>query len=207
MWVLTDLGIASLLAGDHDMSRRYMEAGLAIALEQGWTRDAAIYYGNLGAIADEEGDLDLAAELFEGTLAPLREAQDRQMEANMTANLASVELRRGRLSYASELLSRSLTLGTIDDTLDVTDALITAAAILSETGDARTAAVLVAHTSATVEQTKLKLDVNTARLHTETTDQAREALGPDAFDDAWAAGCALTSEGAVALALEALADE
>jgi len=123
------------------------------------------------------------------------------LRSSARAQLASLEVRAGRLDEARALLVQSVDAG--DDTelstLTVTFSLVIAAQLALADGDARRAAVALGAADALRRRARLKAWPSTRRRETELVTRVAEAADSWDFEDALAAGAQLSHREAVVL--------
>jgi predicted ATPase len=204
VWTLTDLGIASGKHGRLDDERAYFERALEHARQSGYTRGVGVNCINLGGSYLESDELDRAEEFLQQAVTILRELSDDQAAGNVLGALALVDLRRGRVESAKELLRESMVLSRrSDDRLVLAHTLVVAGAILGASGDGPAAAAVLGGTAALQEEMDLALDHVEARLYEETLAQMRER-GGETFELAFEEGRRRAYEETLDLALAAL---
>ena len=203
---LTDLGIAHNNQGENERARSYFEESLALARVIGDARRAGVNLINLAEVAMQEGDLDRAAGLQEEALAAVVAAGDQQSAGNVLANNALVEFRRGNLREAAQKLSEAMRRSQLtDDRYTLAHSMVTAAAILTASSEAHTAALILGRAERMREEMELALGSSETKLRDEVTTDLRDRLGTELLDQALAAGGVTEHDQALATALAALA--
>lgn len=139
--------------GDFARSTALSEEGLAIAREHGYAFGQARALLSLGITAEWQGDLDLAAALYEESRELMAERDDPERLPHWTlipaANLADVALLRGDPALAATLAEEAVSgWRTMGYLWGIAQALGTAAAAASERGDQVRAARLYDETLA-----------------------------------------------------------
>ncbi len=102
------LGQFALHLGEFEVARTHFLAGLADAERMGHREIQAECELNLGDLAYELGQSDVAQAAWQRSLHISRDAADRHGEANAWAALAKAELHEHRLSAAAALLAQAL---------------------------------------------------------------------------------------------------
>jgi predicted ATPase/transcriptional regulator with XRE-family HTH domain len=186
------------LAGNVADARARHREGLSLARQIGHEHMIAGHLHHLGMIASMvDRDVDAARPLLEESLARFRGLGYLRFEALLLALLGSVEDAAGNEARADSLLSESLDLMALTGTLGVLWPLNEIARVAARRGRPRQAATLASAAD------RLRVLAGASRLpHVEAWLRAlRESLGEPAFQEAWAVGCELSVEGAVALAI------
>jgi non-specific serine/threonine protein kinase len=160
-------------------------------------------FQSLARLAEEQGDLDRAAQLLDETLTFSRARGASHGVANVLRTMAMHACRRGDVERATALLDESLRLfHGLADVPCSWNQLVLVAHVATKAGHHTRAARLLG--AADVQQRASGMvPLNIARaVHDETIAAARSGLGEDAYAAAWAEGRAMTLEQAVAYALE-----
>jgi predicted ATPase/DNA-binding SARP family transcriptional activator len=203
---LSNLGAILLAAGQPERAAPLLGDAVALAREVGDARIAALAINNLGDLALTQGDYARAEPLFTESLAFLRERGDTANVARSLFNLGSVALMLRRLPVARERYTEALALGReAGDQEDLAWCLLGIAGVASVAGDGERAAMLLGAAEALLDAMGAAFKPFERRLHDTTTEQARDACGADAFEDARRRGAALELDEAITLATAAAA--
>ena len=165
------------------------------------TYSLALAIGLLGFALAANGENEEARQSFEESLEICRVHGFSRAEAEVLSGLADL-MRTASPSKALEYYRESIELAwEMGYLAQVADCLRGIAPIALAGGDARDAATLLGVFAAFVERIGAILSPADKEELDATIAQAREALGNDAFDAAWAEGGVLSVEQAVDLAL------
>jgi predicted ATPase/class 3 adenylate cyclase len=198
------LGVAIGEAGDWRSARPLLQESLELFRELGnefrimWgTRTLAWAYAELG-------DRTRARELYEDALRLARAAHNRLFESVVLGSLSSVAVNEGRPQDSPALLMESLRIQRgLGDRVELAVSLAHAAEALAALGRAETSARLLA----AFEVLSQELGGSypwVSRMNEKTLSEVRPQLEPAMFKAAQEDGARLTSEKALALALDAL---
>ena len=196
---LSKLGGAAADAGDLAQARRHLEDSLALARAHGAHYDIGGALTNLGEVSRMEGKIDQAATYYEEALAIFREHGVARWTANVLFNLAIVanerlhfpqacRFVREAAAEAKALRSRYFECWTLPH----------AAALAAASGDAPFAARTWGAFDAARGATGLVLQRSDFKFMTTRIERARLALGDATFEEAYAAGRALSLDEAIA---------
>jgi tetratricopeptide (TPR) repeat protein len=200
---LTGLGVVSNDQGDHAAARRYFEEALAIRRALGNQRSAAISLGNLGNVARAQGDPVAARGYFAEALVTQRALGDRRGVAVALGNLGLLACEQGELEAAWGHLAECLGLcREIGDRRNAAYSLEGMADLAQVTGSPERAARLQGAASALREAIGHPLPPAERAVHERHLSELRKALGEEASQRAFAAGRALSWEGAIHYGLE-----
>jgi predicted ATPase/class 3 adenylate cyclase len=165
-------------------------------------RGIAVSLANLAAVSISRGDLDGAAREYEKSLALCRLVGDRLMEGMSLWGLGEVAVRRGDLPKAERLGREALAhLQAVGSPLRIAWGLHLLAATAAASGRGERAARLLGAGASASEAIGSAMTPLEHAMTVEAVARGRTALGEDAWAAAYAAGEALTLEGAVAEAL------
>jgi predicted ATPase/DNA-binding XRE family transcriptional regulator len=203
---LRELGAAAYRRGDQEQAVRLNERALAVAREFGSRFGAALALCNLADVLRDQGNLERAESLLEESLASLRSEGGPLRIANALVNtlnrLGSIECELGRDSRASESFGEGLELvwrfGFGFEGVACLEGLARVAAMQ---GRPARAARLLGASAARRDETGTSLSPITLADHDHAVNAAREALGEEAFEAAWAAGHSMPLEEVIAYAL------
>ena len=169
-----------------------LEEALSINREIGNRAGEAWNLGHLGAARAAGGDTGGARQALAEALAISREVGSLPGEADNAARLAALALGEGDLAEARALYARSLALASrLQPAGRLALAVEGCAALALAEGDARRAARLLGAAQAGREGLAAPLPPEQAEVHAATRRGAREALGADAFAEAWSQGRAM----------------
>ena len=199
---LLGLGIVAFRQGDHAPARALLEECLTILRGQGDQTGITVSLNILGIVAERQGDPALARALHEESLAIARRLGNQNGIAAALSNLGNVAFRQGDLAAARASLEECLTiLRRLGGRLDTADSLEGLAGVAHAQGrSARAARLLGAACS-------LRETIGNPPTSAEREEIAgriasvREALGAEAFHDAWAIGQGMGWEQTVDYAL------
>jgi predicted ATPase/DNA-binding XRE family transcriptional regulator len=198
---LRELGLVAYEQGDFERAVRLHERSLAFA------REFATAFGvawSLRALADAvrgQGDLERARMLLEESLG-LSRGEHAWNTASTLASLGNVECEAGEWARASRLYEESLGLGRrTGQNHTILTCLEGLARVAVAQGRMQRAARLRGAAAALREDRGWPLPPAKHVEHERTTAAAREALGEEAFEAAWAEGYAIPLEDAITVAL------
>jgi len=186
--VLRELGRTLLAQGDPAAARSCHQECLAIVRERADTIGMIRALNDLGEVAVEAGDLASARALFEESLAIAR-TRDRRATSLSLNNLGMLAIRQGDHASAHAFLAEGL-----QNARDVHDEVDTASMVESLGGLAigrrqpERAARLLAAAEVLRAAIGVALPPAQIRSHALWLAATRAALGPRAFDTAWAQG-------------------
>ena len=164
---------------------------------------AAFSLTQLGAIAREEGEDDVAARLFEQALTVQRELGDTWSIASSSTNLAALALKRGEHDRAQALLEQSLGLQwEAGNRPGIAASLERLGEVALERDDTELAIRLIAAAQALYAAIGATPDAAESAAHARAVERLRRLLDGTGFAKRWAAGASLTPGEAVALALD-----
>jgi len=201
---LSSLGVALGEAGDWATARPILEGSLELFRELG--NEVRVMWGTrtLAWAHAELGDRDGARVLYEDALRQARAAHNRLFESVVLGSLSSIAVNEGRAQDSPALLKESLHIQRdLGDRVELAMSLAHAAETLTALGRAETSARLVAAFDVLSEELGGSYPWVT-RMNEKTLTEVRDQLEPAIFKAAREDGAKLTSEKAVALALDAL---
>jgi predicted ATPase/class 3 adenylate cyclase len=189
---------------DLDTAARLWEDSAGLARRGGQRLELAIALYNLGHVARLKGEIGRAQTYFEESQANFRELGDVQGQAGTLSGLVEIAAERGDLARALSMLAVVMELYTrIRYVAGLLDSLELCATLVERQGEAEAAARLWGARQTLGGELGRESDHPLeVAAHDETVARVRSALGDEAFERAWEAGCAMTLEGAVAFALE-----
>ncbi len=205
--MLTELGHVAEARGDLDAAKAYFEDGLAhygAAEDQGRSRGAVgRALSSLGNIARAKGDYDLARRYLEQMLAWARERNFSWAVASGLVSLGHVACEEGVFSRAAALYRESLGLyRAMRNPVAVALCLEGVAAVAAARGDSQRAARLSGAVAGLRDTLRVAATAEWMPF-VRAREDARQALGDEAFDSAFAAGHSFTLERVIADALAA----
>jgi predicted ATPase/class 3 adenylate cyclase len=157
----------------------------------------------LAGVYEDLGDLEQARQLHEDNLRRARAQSNRRFVARSLGQLAPYAREDGRVEDAISMLQESLRiLRDLDDRLGIADDFGRLARTLAVAGKAEVAVRLVSHSEVLYEETGRSVPSWTAKRNEETLATIDAQLDDAAFAEAWEEGRALTTDEAVALALD-----
>ena len=190
--------------GDFGGSRSLLEESLRIRRELGDTRGVALGLNNLGNAAWGQGDIAGARGFYRESLELSREVEDPRGVGFALSNLADLEWEAGAPAAARALYVESLRVRLeVGDKVGMTYCLIGLAAVASSEGDHERAAALFGAAEALRTRIGAWLSPAEEALWAPPRDRAREALGEEAFAEAWSDGQSWSLDEAVARAFDA----
>jgi predicted ATPase len=194
-------------AGDYAAGRRASEEALRVLRELGDGADAGPALDPLTLAAMGEGDLARARALLEERLAAAEAAGQWRTAGFCLTRLGHVARRAGDLAGARRRLAAGLPRSRdAGDRPNILVALDEWAGLAAAEGRPVRAARLFGAAQALLAAAGLARHAYLRATYGRDLAATRAALGPTAFDAAWAAGAAMTLEQAVADALEDAAD-
>jgi predicted ATPase/class 3 adenylate cyclase len=197
-------GQAASLVGDLPGAQRLLSESLGGFRELGDDHYVLLATDGLAGVYDEQGDFARARPLHEENLRRARAQGNRRIVALSLDQLASYARDDGRVEDALSMLRESLgILVELDDRLGIGENLGRFARAFAVAGRAGTAAQLLAALEAVYDETGGGVLSWVAKMNEGTLSLIRDQLDEDAFARASELGRALTTDEAVALALEA----
>ena len=199
---LSRLGAAVSSRGDVARAIALHEESAARYRELGDDRGLAIVLSNLGYRLVVQGDHEQAKLLCEEALSIAREQGDPSGMPLPLINLGLAWLMQQRYDEAFACFRRGLELSDeLGHIVPLIYCLEGLAAVLAETGNTEQATGIAGAAQAAAEATGASLEPFEQQIHAQTIETARQALGEESFAAAWAGGCRLTIDEAVARAL------
>ncbi|HZO34502.1 MAG TPA: BTAD domain-containing putative transcriptional regulator [Gaiellaceae bacterium] len=186
---LSDLGTVAAAVGDLEEAGRLLEDSADRFRELGERRRLAIVLGNLGHVAGQRGDYATASTVTAEALAVQEELGDEQHGAVSLLNLGGFALEQGDAATARERLAQAVSVAIRLGYKEVIAyALVKLARIALADGDPTRAARLAGLADSVVASSGVGLlEAEQARLAA-AGEEARAALGDDAFAAAYEAG-------------------
>jgi predicted ATPase/DNA-binding XRE family transcriptional regulator len=198
-------GLIALGQGRHEEALSLMQESGEKRLEMGDRWPAAAMFGFAATVALGMGDRERARRLAERSLSLGRELGSRETASVALPTMASIARADGDLERARRLLGEGLIFSAeIGDGTNVSYYLEGLASISASEGDPERAARLWGAAEAILEKIEVISYPHAAdrSLYEEQLAAARESLDERAWEEAWAEGRAMTTEEAVAYALE-----
>ena len=196
--VLDELGSVATGRGDLVAARNFAGQALGLAESHGDKRALASANNTLAHLSRIDGDLDTAEGRYGQALTLARELGDRESIAVGLLNLAIVAVGRGSSDAARDRLSEAMAIaGEIGSKPAGQSALDVSGGLAALRNDWARAARLFGAAEAQIAKTGLQREPADEAFLGPLIAQAREALGPAAFDAAATAGRALGYEEAM----------
>jgi predicted ATPase/DNA-binding SARP family transcriptional activator len=197
---LLNLGHLALQEGDDDQARTLFEQSLAVRRELGDRHGEAGSLAALAELARLEGDHTGAARLLDEALSIARQLGDRYRAAGLLVRVGRLAGTTGDRARAEVLLREALTAaGDLPPKAMIAEWLEGLGASAAATGDAERAARLLGAAEALRRDIGAPVAPRDVRYRDDAAASARAALGEKAYASAWAAGCALGLDEAIAL--------
>ena len=153
----------------------------------------------------ELGDLDRGRAIYARLLEEARAAGDRTLQARALGVVSRFRSQEGRVDEARAMLREAYELDCeLGDPGYLAEDLIRFALVLADAGRADEAARVIGRSDAVHEELGVVVSGWLRELRDEAAGVARRQLGEAAFSQAWKQGRPLTTDEAVALALDAL---
>jgi tetratricopeptide (TPR) repeat protein len=189
------LGLTARDRGDYVTANQFFERSLSIARPLGRALDVAGILGNMGILARHQTDYDRAAALYEESLELMRSTGNRQAIATSTTNLAEVTRYQGNAVRAGDLYRRSLRLHQeVGNKAGVAACVQGLAMVAWAGGKAQRAATLSGAATALYARIGVSRSPEDHDQYESDIKAIKNALGDQAFADAWAAGSAMDIE-------------
>ncbi len=202
---LNSLGVTYRMLKRFDLARDALEESVALAREIADQGRLSIALSNLGIVEVDSGDPKRAMSVLRESLAIDRRLGNAWAVATVQCNLASAMIRAGRAADARPLLcsvvDEVVGYGDIELTADILERFATAAADL---GAESKAAQLAAAAERLRREAGIPLAAPDADILERSLGPARDGIGNEAWEHAWALGLALDEPGAVDLAKQPL---
>jgi non-specific serine/threonine protein kinase len=158
----------------------------------------AVILSNLAIVVHSRGDRDRAAALFEESLTVARSAGDRFLISQMLSYKGRADCSDGNLERAEASFLESLTLArALADPLATVWALERFAELAVARGAPTRAATIWGAAARMRAEIGISIAFNEQNEHDRAVVAVREALGDDAFDQAWREGSSMELEAAV----------
>jgi non-specific serine/threonine protein kinase len=201
---LRHLGVVPHHLGQLDAAQAILEESVAISRELGDLSTLGIALRNLADLAQDRRDSTRSVALYNEVLTIARERQIPHDIAYALRGLGNVARAQGQYDRAEQHLRESLALlKPLRDRRCIPLSLEGLACITVGPGWAERAARLLSAAHAMQAQTGAPSPPSTQADYQRTVADARQVLGLERFDAAWAAGAALSLDAAIDLALAA----
>ncbi|WP_395141231.1 tetratricopeptide repeat protein [Armatimonas sp.] len=200
---LNNLGLVAQEQNELQAARALHEKSLEIrrALKDHWGTGVSL--NNLACVAQDEGNLEDARTLYYEALDAIRLGGSRESEGMILTNLAEVAILLGRYAEAHLLVAEGTQIQReLWDLMGLIHCLQTRATLALREDDATLATQLYGAIEKIRETTGATLAPHERELQLANIVAARQALGSDAFNVAWAAGHSQPLEQAIEHALE-----
>jgi len=198
----SSLGLVAVAEGEYERARSRQEQALAIRRQLGNADGIAYSIWSLATIARLQGDVAGSGVQYRESLAMFRDLGDRQGEAFVLHGLACAAQQIGEdleaFTFFREALTLHQSLGVRQGTIECVEG-ITAVSV--RRGHVEPAVRLLGATTALRDAMTTLPTVFERREQEQTLAIARRTLTNTAFEEAWAAGQALSLEQATAEAL------
>ena len=200
---LNNLGLCANESGRTMEALRYYGDAAQMAREIGHEYYLAMFLDNLAIVTADLSQLDRAVELHDESLALHRKLGNKRGEASTLLNMASTLRSLGQHLKAYEHVRTGLAIKQeIGDSRGLIFSLENLAASFIELGQpARVVRVLACAQVAREDRSMPRTDAQ-QRECVRCLERARESLSPVEYDEAWAVGCRISPEEAVAEAVE-----
>lgn len=200
--VLNSLGLVAHAQSDYETARRLYQESLALSREMGNKQGIASSLNFLGFVAQAQDDYAGARVLHEESMALSREIGDKRGIATSLTNLGHVNLIQRDFTSARTQYSESLKLlSEARNQQDIVHCLVGWANFAEATGQAERAAKLCGFVEALLQATGRALFPE-REMYEKTITTLRSQLDEATSAAAWAAGKAMSTEQAIAFALQ-----
>ncbi|MBI2299067.1 MAG: tetratricopeptide repeat protein [Armatimonadetes bacterium] len=202
-FALGGLALVLFEQGDFALAKANYAESLTIHRETGYKKGIGTSLSGLGFVAEAQDDYALASACYEERLAICRDIGDKLGVALSLQHLGCLALTQAEHALARSQFEEALAL-----CLEVTDRLL-AASVLAGLGrlalaqaQPQRAARLLGAAAMLREAIGTQLTPDEVAEHEQRLAELMEALGEEAFTEAWEAGRAMSMEEAAAFALE-----
>jgi predicted ATPase/transcriptional regulator with XRE-family HTH domain len=197
-------GLGDLARDQHQAQRaeQFYQESLALGRELGDKPIIAWGLRGLGFLAQDAGANEQAADLYEQSLVLIREMGSSTEVAWLQRDLGQVALQQGDTARAAALFAVSLrVLQAQNNALGIVRGLLGLGGVAAEREQPLVAARIFGGAEALLTGMHIRLDAVDQASYDRSLARARQAADPAAWDAAWAAGAALSSDDACAYAL------
>ena len=199
---LLNLGNVAYSQGDYGEARAFYEQSLEIRRQIGDQRGIANSLNNLGNVAHNQDDYGAARAFCEQSLEIRRQIGDQQGIADSLGNLGNMAYSQGDYGAARAFCEQSLEIRRqIGDQGGIADSLNNLGNVAYSQGQPERGVRLWGAAAALREQIGAPMPPSERQKQEADIARTRQALGDAAFTAAFAAGRAMTVEGAVEYAL------
>ena len=198
-----NLGLVADAQGDYERAIASYEEALSLFRQLNDRTHIAFMLHNLGLIAYFQGDHERATTLYEESLALVRALGDQNSIAMTLGNLGLVAFVQGDYERALALQREALKLGRrLSNKPWLARGIEHFALIAAATNESERAARLFGAAAALREQFSASLPPNDREFNARYIAAATARLGPQVFAAAWTEGQAMSSDEAIAYALD-----
>jgi predicted ATPase/DNA-binding XRE family transcriptional regulator len=202
-WALIVLGAGALSEGSVDRAAATFEESLTLYKNLENMQGMALALIYLGRAAHMQGEVVRSNAILEESLALFKDLGDSRGVAEVLLELGRVARAQGNYMRSLKLCRESLVLSQkLGDKSYIAFCLTALAGVIQATGDARRAARLFGAAQGLLESLGAVLDPSGSLEYSNDLAAVRNQLGESAFEEARAAGGAMTVEQAVAYALK-----
>lgn len=202
-WALIVLGAGALSEGSVDWAAATFEESLTLYKNLENMQGMALALIYLGRAAHMQGEVVRSNAILEESLALFKDLGDSRGVAEVLLELGRVARAQGNYVRSLKLCRESLVLShKLGDKSYIAFCLTALAGVIQATGDARRAARLFGAAQGLLESLGAVLDPSGSREYSNDLAAVHNQLGESAFEEARAAGGAMTAEQAVEYALE-----
>lgn len=196
------LGQVTVQEGDYARARQILEESVPRFRELGDEHYALLATRTLAWMYEELGDFERYRDLLEDSLRRARATGNQRMEARSLCALAMIAIDDGQVQDALGMLKEAYRIDCdVGEIYEIAVELSRFARALNVAGRPGTAARLLSRGDAVREEIGATFESWVARMNEETLTNIRTQLDEAAFAEAWEQGRALTTDEAVALAL------
>ncbi|MGI8587012.1 MAG: LuxR C-terminal-related transcriptional regulator [Chloroflexia bacterium] len=198
---LSVFGLVVLLAGEPDRARLLLEESAELFRADGNKWGAALSFRNLSEVARLRGDTEAHRALVEESVALFRAVGDSWGLALALNSLGEISAASGEHAAAASDFVESMALfRALGDRQGIASGLAALGGAATGLGHTQEAAVLLGAAAAMLESIGARLDPVNSAAYEQNIAAVRAHLAPSDWDKSWAAGHALTLEGALNLA-------
>ena len=193
------LGAVLLFQGDLARAHARFEESLAVSREVGYKQNIGLSIFHLGIVAHQQGDVAGARSLLEESLVLFKEGGERGRIAEVFLELGLISFHQGDYAAARARMEESLQIAReLDHKWNIAVCLEGLAVVVAAQGEPVRAVWFMSAAQALREAIATPLPSPIQAMHEYTIASARTQLGEQAFAAAWAEGCIMTPEQALA---------